>query len=92
MMAQKVVILGSHECPTCAELKEMMDKSGQDFEYVDLDSEEGLAKAEDLSKRGLRMEDFGIPKCIIDYGDKFGFCDEKDLYERLKKQFSQPSS
>jgi len=87
-MAQKIIVLGSHECATCAELKSLIDKSGEVVEYLDLDTEEGIAATKDMIARGLKLEDADIPKCIIDFGDRFGFCNEEEMYNRLKNKLS----
>ncbi len=82
----KVVILGSHDCDTCAELRELIKKTGYNAEFIDMDSEEGLVKADELAKRGLVLDSDEIPSCIVDFGDRFESCDAKGLFERLKKK------
>jgi len=81
----KVVVLGSEDCDTCQKIKKMIEATGSDVEYVNMDSEEGFQRATNMAQNGLKLEELDIPKCIIDYGDgTYDTCDEEDLFKKLK--------
>ncbi len=53
------VLLGASWCAPCKMVKQFLDNRGVDYEFLDLDTEDGMALAQE---RGIRS----VPTMVID--------------------------
>ena len=78
---KKVIVYGSPMCPHCVEAKEILDKEGIRYGYVDITA--GMAHLKKfLALRDSRPE-FDKAKAVGDIGIPCFLVDDKDLYVML---------
>jgi glutaredoxin len=53
------ILMGAKWCPPCQRVKDFLDNNGIDYLYVDIDTEEGMALAQDWGVRSIPSMSIG---------------------------------
>ena len=80
-----IVILGSDDCDTCREIKDMISNLEESVDFVDIDTDEGIDRVKQMVEKGFKLDDLTVPQCVVVYNDGIiDNCDTEGFYNRLK--------